>query len=340
MAFPWIFESNWEQGTNAEWDSESDTGSKLDYPHYSVLSFIPGAPAPYRGAYVARIDLSSGDTNDHTLTSATIAIADQSTAFFRWYMYVSADFTASADDTFNILELQQAGGTIEQSVGMRVTAASNLLEIGVGDGTAPTDFANFPRGKWVNVEVQAKVSTTGAGLMTLFLDETQVVSITSLTQAAAVGKGVLGTQNTLSTTTGKIYLDQFVVDDSRIYGIPIRYQSDVLLTKTGHVFVGQGKIDNASLLSGAGTDCVLQIYDTDVNNTNHVGRMKLELKNTANNELVDPAGVPVEVQRGCYVVLSGTNPRAIVKVGSAQGYWSDGRVKQHGQKRIPSPGNW
>lgn len=340
MAFPWIFESNFEQGSNAEWDTETDTGSKLDFPHYSTLAMIPGAPAPYRGAYCTRINLESGDTNDHTLTEGDIDIADQGTAFFRWYMFVSSDFTASADDTFNIFELQQAGGTVEQSVGMRMTAASNLLEIGVGDGTAPTSFVTFPRGKWVNVELQAKVSTTAAGTMTLFLDETQVIALTGLTQAAAVGQGVLGTQDQLSTTTGKIYLDQFVMDDTRIYGIPIRYPSNLLMTKTGHAFVGQGCIENVSLLSGAGTDCVLQIYDTDVNNTNHVGRMKLELKNTANNELVDPAGVPVLVQRGCYVVITGTNPRAMVNIGSAQGYWSDGRIKQHGAKRIPSPGGW
>lgn len=340
MAFPWIFESNFEQGTAAEWDTETDTGSLLDFPHYSTLSMVPGAPAPYRGAYCARIDLSAGDTNDHTLTEGDIDIADEGTAFFRWYMYVSSDFTATADDVFSIFELQQAGGTVEQTVGMRITAATNLLEIGVGDGTAPSSYVSFPRGKWVNVELQAKISTTAVGTMTLFLDETQVIALTGLTQAAAVGQGVLGTQLTLSTTTGKIYIDQFVMDDTRIYGIPIRYPAELLLTKTGHAFVGQGCVENASLLSGAGTDNVLQIFDTDVNNTTHLGRLKLELKNTANNELVDPAGVPVHVQRGCYVVLTGTNPRAIVKIGNAQGYWSDGRIKQHGARRIPSPGNW
>ncbi len=338
--FPWIFESVFEQGTNAEWTSETDTGSLLDFPHYSTLSTQPTAPVPYRGAYCMRI--LPGDTNDHTLTSTTITIADTATGFFRWYMFASSDFNATADDTFNIFELQQAGGTIEESVSMRITAASGLLEIGVGDGIVATSWAPFPRNKWVCVELQAKVSTGGVGLMTLFLDEVSAVAITTLTQAAAVGQGVLGTQDTLSTTGtgGGLYFDQFIMDDGRIYGLPIRYPEELYMTKTGHAFVGSGTVLNASLYSGAGTNNVLQIFDTDLNNTNHVGRMKLELKNVVNSDIVDPAGVPLRVQRGCYVVLTGTDPRAMIQIGAAQGYYSQGRIKQHGAKWKSTPGGW
>lgn len=338
MSFPYIFESVFEQGTAAEWDSEQDTGTLLDFPHYSTLSQIPTAPVPYRGAYCMRIQC--GDTNDHTVTEGDIDIADAGTAYFRWYLFASSNFTATADDTFQILELQQAGGTPEMVVGMKVTATTNALEIGIGDGTAPTSFVTFPRNKWVCVEVLATVSTTDAGVLTLFLDEVQVATLTSLDQAAAVGTAQFGTMNTLATTTGTLYFDQFVMDDTRIYGLPIRYPEQLLMTKTGHAFVGAGRIENASLLSGAATDCVLQLFDTDVNNTNHTGRMKLELKNVTNSDIVDPAGVPVTFQRGCYVVLTGTNPRAMLSIGMAQGYFSQGRVKQHGAKRVQAPGNW
>jgi hypothetical protein len=340
MAFPWLVESNFEQGSNAEWTSESDTGSLLDFPHYSVLSNQVTAPVPYRGAYCLRI--LPGDTNDHTVTSTSITIADESTAFFRWYMWISTDFTATADDTLNIFELQQAGGTIEQSVSLRITAATNLLEIGVGDGVVATSFVSFPRGRWVVVELQALQSTTAGGLMTLFLDEVSAVALTTLTGAAAIGKGVLGTQDTLSTTGvgGGIYIDQFIMDDARIYGLPIRYPESLLMTKTGHAFVGTGQVLNASLLSGAAQDNVLQIFDTDQNNTLHSGRMKLELKNVVNSDIVDPAGVPIDVQRGCYVVLTGTNPRAMISIGNAQGYYSQGRIKQHGVQWRNTPGGW
>lgn len=339
MAFPYGFEETFELGTLGDFDTESDTGSKLDYPHYSTLVNVKDAPMPFRGAYCARIIL--GDTNDHTLTEGSIDIADAGTGYVRFYMYVSPDFTATADDVFNIFEFQQAGGTIEMSLSMQITAATNLLEIGFGDGTVASSFVTYHyRGEWVCVELLATVSTTGSGVATLFIDGTQVQTTTSLTQAAAVGQGVLGTQNTLSTTTGTIYFDQFVFDDTRIGLIPIRYPESVLLTKSGHVFVGAGELDNVTLLSGAASDNVLTIFDTDVAGTTHGFNAKLELKNVAGGDPVDPAGVPVNVQRGCFVQLTGTNPRAMVNIKHAQGYWSTGRIKQHAAKRIPAPGNW
>lgn len=338
MAFPFIFEENFELGTLGDFDSETDTGSRLDFVHYSTLSTLQGLPAPFRGAYCMRV--VAGDTNDHTLTEGSIDIADGSTAFIRFYLYASRDFTATADDTFNIFEFQQAGGTVEASLGMRVTAASNLLEIGIGDGTAPTSFVTFPRGKWTCVEVGMLCSTADLGTLTLYLDGASVIALTTLDNAAAIGQGVLGTQDTLSTTTGTLLFDQFVCDDLRIYPISVRYPMSVLLTKSAHVFVGAGKVENVTLLSGAGTDCVLSIFDTDVGSTLDAANVRLELKNVMAGDPVDPAGVPVIVQRGCFVQLSGTNPRAMINVGYAQGYWSDGRIKQHGTRRIAAPMGW
>jgi hypothetical protein len=84
MAFPYIFEENFELGTKGDFDTETDTGSLLDFPHYSTLANIKNAPMPYRGAYCARIIL--GDTNDHTLTEGAIDIADEGTASVRFYL--------------------------------------------------------------------------------------------------------------------------------------------------------------------------------------------------------------------------------------------------------------
>ena len=340
MAFPFIVEENFDAGTLGGFDSESDTGSLLDYPHYSTLSRQQTAPIPYRGAYCMRI--LPGDTNDHTVTEGAIDIADEATAYFRWYMFVSSDFTATADDLFNIFELQQAGGTREASVGMSITAATGALTIGIGDGAAPSDYVTFPRNEWVCVELAAKISTTGAGTLTLFLNEASQIALTGLTNAAAVGTGVLGTQDTLATTGvgGGLYFDQFVMDDARIYSLPIRYPENLLMTKSGHAFVGTGTVENVSLLSGAATDNVLQIFDTDQGNILHTGRMKLELKNVVAEDVVDPAGVPVQIQRGCYVVLTGTNPRAMISIGLAQGYYSNGRIRQHGVQWKNTPMGW
>jgi hypothetical protein len=340
MSFPWIHQANFESGSNAEFDSEQDTGSLLDFPHYSTLAKLDGMEVPFRGAYCMRI-VVGGDTNAHTVTEGDWDIADGSTAYTRFYLYVSPNFTATADDVFNIFEHQQAGGTVEMSLGMQITAATNLLEIGLGDGIAPTSFVTWPkRGKWVCVELLTTVSTSDVGVFTLFLDGTQVLSLTALDHAAAVGTGVLGIKNQLSTTSGVLLFDQFIFDDARIFPISQRYPEEVLITKSGHIFVGQGTLENISLLPGAATDCVLSAYDTDKAGTSDASNVKVELKNTANNELVDPAGMPVQFQRGCYVALSGTNPRAIVKVGQAQGYYSAGRVKQHGASWRNTPGGW
>lgn len=337
MAFPYLFEENFELGTKGGFDTETDTGSLLDFPHYTDL-VKAGSPPPFRGAYCMRI--RPGDTNDHTLTEGDIDIADAASAYTRFYLHVSNDFTGTADDTFNLYELQQAGGTVEVSLGMRITATSNLLEIGIGDGTAPTSFVPFTRGRWTCVELLATISTGGSGIVTLFLDGGQVATLTSQTHAAAIGQGVIGTRNTLSTTTGTLLFDQFAVDDARLYPISNRFPDEVVLTKSGHVFLGMGVVDNVSLLSGAAADNVLSLYDTDNAGVNDATNIKAELKNTTASELVDPAGMPATFQRGCYVAMSGTNPRAIVKIRAAQAYGSSGRIQQHAMSRNPAPGGW
>jgi hypothetical protein len=342
MAYAWVFESNFEAGSNAEWDSETDTGSKLSFPHYSELARIDGLEMPFRGAYCAMIDLRSGDTNDHTLTEGDIDIADAATRYFRWYMYVDKNFTATADDVFNIFELQQAGGTIEVSTGFRITAASNLLEIGVGDGTAPATFVSFPRGKWVAVELAVLVSTGGAGTVTLYLDGTSVVALTSQTHAAAVGAGVLGTQNTLSTTTGIILLDQFVMDDGRVYPIRNRFDLNRILTKSQHIFVGPGWVDGAALLTTTASDA-LKLYDTDTANTNDEMSAVTELV-VGNQTAVSG---PLYFERGCYAQITGSTARAAVYLptaGMKKGvigplYYSRAGMQHYGFNRKQRPGN-
>ena len=340
MAFPWIFEANFETGDNTEWDSESDTGSLLDFPHYTTLAAIPTMAMPYRGAYCMRIQM--GDTNDHTVTEGDIDIGDGATRYFRWYMYAHSNVTATADDIFSILELQQGGGTVEQTVGMQITAATNLLEIGVGDGTAPTSFVPFPRGRWVCVELLSTISTGGAGAMTLFLDGGQEIALTGQTQAAAVGQGVLGTQLTLATTTGTLLFDQFVMDDARVYPYRERRPNQIHITKNTHLFVGPGYVDGASLLTATSGD-IMRIFDTDTGNINDALSYVTELD--ADN-LTSMAG-PIEVKRGCYITITGTNPRGEVYLTTSSLkpgvfgplYYSDGGMRRYASMRKPRPQN-
>lgn len=341
MAFPFIFQSNFEAGSNTEWDSESDTGSLLDFPHYSVVAKDPNSLMPYRGAYVMRNAL--GDTNDHTVIEGDIDIADGGTSYFRWYMGLSKDFRFTADDTFNVFELQQAGGTVEMSIGFRVTNSTQLIEFGIGDGTAPTSFVQWPgKGKWVCVELLATVSTADVGVLTLFLDGVQVATLTTLDHAAAVGRGVLGSQDTVATTLGTIYYDQFVQDDTRIYPFREQFPSAMHLTKTTHIFVGPGYIEGGSLPSITNTDETMALYDTDTGNTNDISPV-VDLYAGAQTSV----GGPLYFQRGCYAVLSGTSPRGLVymtrsneKLGvKGPMYYSNWGLRWYGNNRKVRPQN-
>lgn len=284
-----------------------------------------------------------GDTNDHTLTEGDIDIADGDTAYFKWQMALSKDFRFTADDTFNVFELQQAGGTVEASVGFKVTNSSQLIEIGIGDGTAPTSFVQWPaKGKWVTVEVAMKVSTSDAGTLTLYLDGQSVVALTSLDNAAAVGQGVLGSQDTVATTLGTIYYDNFIMDDGRLYPYRERFPQSFEVTKSGHVFVGPGYIEGATLYTISNGDESLILYDTDTANTNDASPVA-ELSATAQTSV----GGPLEFQRGCYVALAGTNPRGAVIITKSNEklgvkgpmYYSNWGMRYWGHNRTQRPQN-
>lgn len=341
MAFPYIFESNFEVGTAGEWDSETDTGSQLDFPHYSELSRFPwSTAAPFRGAYCMRATLSGG-TADAFVLEGDMDIAADTSRSIRFMMWVSPSFTGTADDTINILEMQSSGNTPEITFGMRVVAATNAINFGIGE-TAPTSWGSqdIERGKWYTIEIEAHLDDGGSndGTIDLYVTpedapaatEVHATQVASLDQAAVI-QGVLGVQDHLATTTGVILFDQLVMDDARVYPITDRFDETLLLTKNGHAFVGRGEVDNISLLSGAGTDCVVTVYDTDKADTNDATNFRLELKNTANNEIVDPAGTPVEITRGAYVTLSGTNPRALVKLRNVDAYGSPSAIRRQGR---------
>ena len=337
MAFPFIFESNFEQGTVGEWDSETDVELALNIRHYSYLSRHDvtrvGPIAPWRGAYCAEWDLA-GDTAAHVLIEGDIDIADTVTRYSRFYLMVGRDLLATADDTFNIYEVQGTADAVENAVGLRITAATDVVEIGVGN-VAPTAFAASPliKGRWYSVELVSNIQTGGTGTATLWVDGVSVATVTTLTNTAVL-RGVLGTQNTLSTTTGHLFMDAFVFDDAQIGPMFDRFPETQWITKSIHVCVGASDLLNVTLLPGTGTNSVLKIYDTDVASTADEGAVRAHLFNlTASEPPIDLADVPVSVKRGAYVELAGTAPRALVHIGCSQGYYSAGRIRQHGLNR-------
>ena len=339
MAFPWIFEENFELGTKGDFGTESDTGSLLDFPHYTELAAIPRMGLPFRGAYCMRI--VCGDTNDHTLLEEDMNIADTATAWLRFYLFVHEDFAATANDIFNIFEWQNTSNVVEAALSLQITAATDLVEIGIADGIeAATFLAVVTKGEWHCIEGGFTVDVTPGsnGALTLRVDGGAVQSVGSHNQAGAITHGVLGTQNTASTTTGVLLFDQVIFDDAQVFPFDERFPRTILCTKSQHIFFGNGTIDNATLLSGDTTvDNQVKIYDTDKAVTDDASNIVVELRNTAVKEIVDPAGMPVHLRRGAYVQISGTveagGPRALVQIGGAVGFGSDGAIRNYARDR-------
>lgn len=317
MAFPWIFEAQFEAGTNADWDSEADTDGILDFPHYSELARFPWSNAtPYLGAYCARI-VPAGGTNDATLTEADINIADTVTSHFRFSVWFSPDFDATADDTFALLELKGAAAVVTGSIGARYVAATDVINMGIGSsatGTVPSQFASFDmsRNTWYTIEATFDIETNGSGTADLFItkegDAAQTTADASLTSVTniAVTDGVFGLQDHLATTTGTILLDDFVQDDARVFP-RLRFPRDPVFTTSGHAFIGPGSIDGAALLTTGGSN-VMRLWDSDIADTNATQSFKVEMDQDRQTSFAGP----LKFNKGCYVQLSGTNPRGQV----------------------------
>ena len=335
MAFAWIMEVNFEDGTDGTFDgTEQDDDGRLNIQHYSEIARTPGLAMPFRGAYAMRIDLATGINNAFLLENTNFDLtAGSGEIYVRFYLWVSDDIVMANNDQFEILQVRSASAD-EGVIAIRFTDASGF-EIGFGE-LAGTTWTALELGKWISVEFFIVVNA-GAGTLDLWIDgsNTNTGQIINLTHATTTHARLGVVDQDSGTTTGTLLFDQFIADDGRIFPVAQRFPNDVLLTKDGHLFVGSGRIDNITLMSGAGTDCVLTVYDTDVASTSDASNFVVELKNTANNELVDPANTPITVTRGAYVVMTGTNPRCMAKIGRVSGYGSDGAIRTFASTRLP-----
>lgn len=343
MAFPYIFESNFEQGSSVEWDSETDTASQLDFPHYTELARFQGSHyAPYAGAYSMRAMLSGG-TADAFVEEGDMNIAADGAAYVAFNVMFSSDFDATANDTVHLFELQGAADAIQAVVGFRYVAATDVINIGFGELT-PTGFSTMEiqKNTWYTIELAVTLDDGASNDGTLDLYITRVgdaaASSVSATQIAsldqiAVTHGVLGVLNQLATTTGSILFDRFIMDDARVYPNG-RYNYNQVFTTSGHAFVGPGWIDSAALLTDEASNS-MKVWDTDTANTDDLQGFVLEFDIDGNYT----ASVGhVYFQHGCYVELSGTDPRGQVTitlnsdVPGVHGpkYFNDALVRLHG----------
>ncbi len=336
MAFPYLTEANFADGTLGHFDSEADTENRLDFPHYTTLARTPNLPMPWSGAYCMRVTLANDGTPADAYVQETGSwdTAAAGTIFIRFMIYVSRNITMANADEFAVLQLWSGASTVEGGVYINYTTA-NGLRLGIGE-TSATSFLPLTTGVWHTVELKALIDSGAPndGTLDAWLDNAAFTQVTGLDQGA-ITSGVMGVlSQDAGTTAGSVFFDSIIADDARI-GSPVeRFPNPLLMTASGHAFVGPGEICDIQLLSGAGTDNVLSIYDTDTAYTADAGNVILEMKNTANNQTVDLFDLGRMVKRGCYVVLSGTNPRALISFKNA--YQDYGPLRTYALRRSPT----
>ena len=256
--------------------------------------------------------------------------------YVRFMLYISDDITMGNTDEVALLEFWSSTNTAEAGVYLNYTTA-NGLRLGIGKASA-AQLQVLTTGEWHCVEVFFDPAGATNGTLDGWLDGVAYTQVASLSNGS-ITSGSVGFFNTgtggnpATTTKGHVLIDEIITDDAQVYPPNERFPEEMLMTASGHVFVGNGVIENVTLLSGGAADNVVQVFDTDVGSTQDASAAVLELRNTASSETVDPAGVPVTVRRGAYVSMSGTNPRALVKIGRASAYHSDAAIRSYGAKR-------
>jgi hypothetical protein len=353
LPYPWTYEENFESGSNLGATIHNnglmadaispDPFTRAGIDHYTTLARRSDVKtSPYRGAYCFRIDLAPSTTAHYIQETGTLDMADTDGAAVRFALWLSPDLVMADTNEFAVFQLWSGASTVEGGVYINFTTADGF-RIGIGE-TSASSFLDLTLGVWHIIEVQF-VNGTAAGTIDGFLDGSAFTQVTGLAQGAITSAvfGVMGQD--AGTTRGVVLIDEIVGDTAagaavaRIGPIITRFPQQMLITRSQHVCMGNSKIQ-VQLLSGSGTADVLQVYDTDTAYVLDTTNVVKVLNNTAANQVVpetmeDPDNI--EVQRGAFIDLNGTSPRALVRIHSSQAYWSDGRIRQHASNRKPTP---
>lgn len=344
MAFPWVAETLFEDSTTAHFDAQSPstfTITRAGIRHYSDLAAIPGLPAPYRGAYAFHINLAGSTTDQYLQETGSWDTSANARLRVRFMVWIGGrNFTMANNDLFSIFQAWSATNTVETAVFLQYTTADGY-RLGLNETASATgaSFLDFELNKWHSVEVNL-LNDPGSndGTADGWLDGSAWTQVASLDQGAFTS-GVIGViGQDAGTTQGHVLFDWVLTDDGRMFHPAIRFPHTLHMTTSQHAFMGAGEITGLTLRDQGSGDVTAEIYDTDIGNTDDVHKKVAELRVTVASSVFQLER-PVRVQRGAYIVLGGTNPRADVSIGHAQGYWSDGRIRDHGLRRGSIPRN-
>lgn len=338
MAFPYLKHDGFESA-GTTFTSETDSGSILDYPHYTELARYH--QIPWRGAYCMRIK-AAGATDAYIQENSAFDTALGGTIWFRWYFYLGKNFVMTNGDKFSMVELESTldtttevaagidrnGSNIRFWVSETAAAAAQTLTL----GTTTTAL-----GKWFHAEIKAVIASAAPGsdgTIDAYIDDGVVGSqITTLAQAAIVDAkfGLIGAD---AGTSGTLLMDDIIADEAQVFSDTERWkpQNRWVHALNDHPVIGPGAVSVMFTDTAATSTCSL--YDTDGVSTRLEPIVKL--RNASANEDV-PGHDIFEFNHGLYVVMTGTNPEAFVSVERG-GVWSEGALIARGVgQRAPKP---
>ena len=161
MAFPFLSEMGFEDGTKGNADAQSPaTFLRCGFDHYSTLANRDDIKAaPWRGAYCFRHDLTSvtdhyiQETGDYDTNAA-------GTIFVRMMVYLGGSPVMANNDMFSFFQLWSGGSTVEASIGVQYTTASGYrFYFNETETAAGASFAVCTLNEWHCIELKCLIDS-------------------------------------------------------------------------------------------------------------------------------------------------------------------------------------
>lgn len=317
MAFPLDFFENFEAGTKGNFDSETDTGNRLDFPHAHDIA----PTVPYRGAYCCRVNL--GKNSSDAYLEEGVSWASGTNKYGRFRLFVGNDVQFGNDgDRARLLVFYSGASTAEAALSLaRVEPFGIVLAT---EATSESTYVDngllvLPKGEWVTFEFAHYVDTSAGEILASRPGIAQALA--NVGAEGTITKFRLGAIDQSGDIVGTIYFDDFAIDDARLYDDDSAHNGalsggSMLLTKSGFAFLGAGTINQVALVDGGSGDCRVKVYDTDKPNQLPLGSLRESLATVSASTTARTMIHSFDVKLGAYVELSGTNPQAIVKLGT------------------------
>jgi hypothetical protein len=216
LAFPFVTEENFEGGTYASTHFDATNGTGQQVYGFRDLAAIPGAPAPYRGAYCFGFDISalSGANVYWQETGSWDMTAGTNDIYVRFALYVTDNIVMANTDEMILLHFWSGANTGEACIALNYTTA-NGLRLGIGDTSTASQFQTFTTGEWHTVELFFDPAGAGAGTIDGWLDGVAYTQVTGT--HSDITSGVLGAIGVdAGTTTGHVFFDDLVTDDAQV----------------------------------------------------------------------------------------------------------------------------